>query len=286
MMPCGDKQYPLCLLDTNAASEIVDERFDVFDNFYAWAQAREPQIVPCFTIYTLMELRRRPKVFERFVERFQIMPCALVKGYMQLIEEQAACYPNPSGLDPCAIAFTFLGDEGNQLKNLPGILALPDHAAREVEWNQDEQGIVDGMVSMRSNYPPDNGTSYTVEEIEHFVWQASFEQLVYHEQEWVSTRLAGDELVEMDAFPSLKAMLYTVFHKFYADPARKPERSDGFDVLNASALPFVEAVVTERHQAEVSRKVQQRDEFLNDLEVFRLVDFRDGVPGTTAKAAT
>jgi hypothetical protein len=45
-----------------------------------------------------------------------------------------------------------------------------------------------------------------------------------------------------------------VFYKFYMDPDRKPSRSDGFDVLIASVLPYVDAVFTERHQAEVLRK--------------------------------
>jgi hypothetical protein len=44
-------------------------------------------------------------------------------------------------------------------------------------------------------------------------------------------------------------MIYTVFYRFYMDPDRTPSRSDGFDVLIASVLPYVDAVFTERHQA-------------------------------------
>jgi hypothetical protein len=84
----------------------------------------------------------------------------------------------------------------------------------------------------------------------------------------------------MDAFPSLKAMTYTVFHKFYADSDRKALDSDAFDVLIAAALPYVEAIITEGHLAEALHKTARRDDFLNRVQVFTLRDFRSGRPLT------
>jgi hypothetical protein len=55
-------------------------------------------------------------------------------------------------------------------------------------------------------------------------------------------------------------------------------RSDGFDILNSALLPYVEAFITERHQREVLRKTTQCDDFLGDLQVFVLQDFRGGAP--------
>lgn len=73
-----------------------------------------------------------------------------------------------------------------------------------------------------------------------------------------------------------------MFHKFYADRNRKPLNSDAFDVLMASALPYVEAFITESHQAEVIRKTKRRDNFLDHLDVFTLRDFRNGPPARAA----
>ena len=69
-------------------------------------------------------------------------------------------------------------------------------------------------------------------------------------------------------------MTYTVFHKFYTDRNRKPSDSDAFDVLISAALPYVEAFITEAHQAEVLRKTKRRDDFLTNLQVLTLRDFR------------
>jgi hypothetical protein len=76
-------------------------------------------------------------------------------------------------------------------------------------------------------------------------------------------------------FPSLKATGYTVFHKFYSDRTRKPTRSDAFDIIISAATPYVDAIVTENHQAEVLQKTMNQDDFIKDLSVLRLKDFRE-----------
>lgn len=277
MLSLGDTKYPLCLLDTMVVSEMVKRPSGAFRNFYEWAHASEPLVVPCFTIYTLMELRRSPALFEKFVEQFHWFPCVMLKGYAWLLEEEVAAYPDPSGIDPCALAFTPLGNEGNKLSNLPLLLQQPDLIKQEQHWNEVGPEIVEGMVSLVPNYPPE-GDTYTSEEVRQFVWMASFSQLIYHEEDFVKRMLERNEEVQVDAFPALKAMTYTVFHKFYADRNRRVSDSDAFDVLISSTVPYVEAIITEAHQAEVLRKTRRRDGFLQDLQVFTLRDFRDAPP--------
>jgi hypothetical protein len=280
MFPVGDKHYPICLLDTMAVSEMVTRPEATFRNFLDWSrEGEEPPFLPCFTVYTLIELRRKPDLFKKFVQHFHPFPCALLKGYMQLLEEEVAAYPDPSRIDPCAIAFTPLGDAGNLLSNLPTILDLPKNVATEREWNEEGPQIVAGMVSLVKNYPP-AGTTYTKEELRQFVWMASLSQLVEHGHgDFVRSVHDRDaQPVDMGAFLSPKAMTYTVFHKFYTDPNRKPSNSDAFDVLITAALPYVEAIITEAHLAEALRKTKRWDDFLNRLQVFKLRDFRTGRP--------
>ena len=83
------------------------------------------------------------------------------------------------------------------------------------------------------------------------------------------------EAVRIDAFPSLKATMYTVWHKFYADRTRTPSASDAFDIIISSATPYVDAIITENHQAEALRKTKRFDEFIQDLLVFTLKDSRE-----------
>jgi hypothetical protein len=269
MLTLGPKKLPLCLLDTNSVSELVkDEQSLAMRHFYEWALGESPIVIPAFSMYTLLELRRRPSVFELFIERFKILPCVVVRGYLELIEAEMAKYPDPSGIEPCSLAFTPFGGEGNKLENLPWM--LEQFAEQEASWNNAEASIVDGM----------SGTDgrYTDSDIELFVMAASLQQLTLHTttRGFVQKMHACGQAVEIDSFPSLKAMTFTVFHKFYADATRKPARSDGFDVLISSVLPYVEIVVTEVHQAEALRKTKRRDDFLANLDVYSLRDLRKG----------
>jgi hypothetical protein len=266
-----------------AVSEMVKRPSGAFRNFLDWSMDVQPQFVPCFTVYTLIELRRKPDLFEKFIEHFRPFPCVLLKGYAQLLEEEVEAYPDPNSIDPCSIAFTPLGDEGNLLSNLPNILDQSPLRQQEQEWNEAGPEIVAGMVSLVKNYPP-AGPTYTVEEVRTFVSVASFTQLALHGYSEFAERVheSEGEAVDMDAFPSLKALTYTVFHKFYADANRKPSDSDAFDVLIAAALPYVEALITERHLTEALRKTKRRDGFLDSVQVFTLRDFRTVPPVVTA----
>jgi hypothetical protein len=56
-----------------AVSEMVKDH-QVLRRFYEWAGAVDPMFVPCSTIYTLLELRRRPELFRQFVDESQPFP--------------------------------------------------------------------------------------------------------------------------------------------------------------------------------------------------------------------
>jgi len=257
-----------------AVSEMVKHPAGAFRQFYEWAVQSEPCFVPCFSPFTLIELRRRPELFRQFIQQFHPFPCVLLKGYEWLLQDEVEGYPDPAMIDPCAIAFTPLGGEGNLLTNLPTIMQTSQFAQQEEHWNAVQGVIVDGMVSLVPNFPPQRD-GYTREELREFIDLAGFSQLVLRAEAFVQDMLRRHLPVDLDAFPSLKASLYTAFHKFYVDKSRKPSTSDAFDVIIAASLPYVEAVITENHQAEVLRKTKRRDGFLDHLRVFTLRDFRE-----------
>jgi hypothetical protein len=88
-----------------------------------------------------------------------------------------------------------------------------------------------------------------------------------------------NQAVTIGAFPSVKATTYAVWHKFYADRSRRCTRSDAFDIIIASAIPYVDAVVTESHLAEALRKTKRLDDFIEQLTIHTLRDFRNSAPG-------
>jgi hypothetical protein len=273
--------YRLVLLDTNALSEFAKQG-DSFRHFLAWSSA-EPMFVPCFSLFSVLEMRRRPDVYGRFKELFRVWPCMLVKSHEQLLEDEVRCYPDPSGIDPTLLGFSMLGGEG---MDLAGVLDTASADAffrgREKYWNDGAQDIVEGIASLVANFPPD-GDTYSRDEVRHFVEIAGFSQVAMRQLDFAKQMAEiENEAVSIGAFPSVKATTYAVWHKFYADRNRKWTRSDAFDIIIASAIPYVDAVVTESHLAEGLRKTKRLEDFIEHLTIHTLRDFRHSAPAAAS----
>jgi len=277
MVTLNGTNYRLCLLDTNALSELV-KRDQVLRHFLTWSIDSKPAFVPCFSLFTVLELRRSPDVYRHFIELFRTIPCLVLKSHEQLLEEETSCYPDPSCIDPSLLGFSPLGGEGMDLERVLS-RAEEDEVfeAQERHWNASQDGIVEGVTSLVANFPPEAET-YSRSEIRAFVEISSFSQLAMRQRSFAEDVVGNNEAVEMAAFPSLKATTYTVWHKFYADARRKPSRSDAFDIVISAATPYVEAIVTENHQAEALRKTKRLDAFIKDLIILTLRDLRNSAP--------
>jgi len=269
--------YRLVLLDTNALSEFAKQG-DSFRHFLAWSSA-EPMFVPCFSLFSVLEMRRRPDVYGRFKELFRVMPCMLVKSHEQLLDDEVRCYSDPSGIDPTLLGFSLLGGEGMDLSRVLDTASADEFfRGREKYWNDGAQDIVEGIASLVANFPPD-GNTYRPDEVRHFVEMAGFSQVAMRQPLFAKQMVEiENEAVGIAAFPSVKATTYAVWHKFYADRTRKWTRSDAFDIIIASALPYVDAVVTESHLAESLRKTKRLDDFIEHLTIHTLRDFRHSPP--------
>lgn len=274
MIRLNGNPYRLCLLDTNAISELSREPA-LLGRFLVWCQSEEPLYVPCFSPFTLIEIRRSTKVYEKFVEIFASVPCILLKGYEQLLEEEVLNYPDPSQISPVLTAFVGLRSlPGNQLEDWLSA-AFGDTAVltQEQVWNSGQEAIVSGIRTLVDNYPS-VGSSYTAKELRGFVQLTGFEQIARRAPDFSQRTLSTGKPVDIDAFPSIKASSHTVFYKFYVDRTRTPSRSDAFDIIISTAAPYVDAIVTENHQAEVLRKTARQDGYIQHLRILTLKDLR------------
>jgi len=267
--------YYLCLLDTNAVSEMVKNQSREFPSFCNWAFGSKPTYIPSFSLFTVIELRRRPNVYAKFIELFSIFPCTILKGHEELIQDEISAYPNPSAINPVLLGFGGLAlSPDNRLdRALDTFFASPNSRASEEKWLAGRAEIVEGITSLVQNYPPESGT-YKPSEIRTFLEIVVFQQIALRSYSFAKSKLDKGEAVQIDAFPSLKMTLFTIFYKFYVDN-RKPLLSDAFDLIICAPTPYVDAIITERHQAEVIRKIKMRDGFLNSVTVKTVRDLRD-----------
>ncbi len=109
-LPNGSR-YKLCLLDTNALSEIVKRPSNEGRGYIERFPPNE--FIPCFTPYSLFELHRHPGVFHKFVKFFNIYPALITKPFQHILELEVAAKGRAKVNDVLLCAFTPLGPDSS-----------------------------------------------------------------------------------------------------------------------------------------------------------------------------
>ncbi|MFA5837003.1 MAG: hypothetical protein WC837_08625 [Bellilinea sp.] len=232
------------------------------------------EYIPCFSIFTILELRERDDVYKRFLETFSVFPFLILKSLDQLFQDEITAYPDHKKVSPILISSPGILAPKNQ--KLADILTLafdmPEIQKLANKWISEKGSILKGILSLVKNYPPKN-KKYTPQEIRSFIEIAGFQQVAYRAYNFAQQVVKEGKPAMVDSFPSIKMTAFTVFYKFYTDE-RRPQESDPFDIIISSVLPYVDTVITEKHQADVLKKIKLQDKFIESLEVLRLKDLQ------------
>ena len=274
MVILNGNQYSLCLIDTNVLSEMLKNPKREFKNYLELFSPGE--YIPCTSLFTILEIRKDTKVYDSFLNYFSVFPFIILKSYEQLLQEEINLYPNPESINPILLGYSQLGikssEEMTAKEKLEYLFNTKEFHDGEKKWNNEKQCILEGMLSLVENHPPKNG-KYSKRTIIDFIWMASAQQIGMRVPSFAKKILDNEKPIEINSFPSVKMMTYTVFYKFYPDN-RKPLESDVFDILITPASPYVDVVLTEKHLAEIFRKTKKLDNFIEKLRVLTLKDIR------------
>lgn len=265
--------YKLCLVDTNAISEMVKHPSREFRNFIDRMLPRK--FLPCFSVFSVLELRQRQDIYESFLELFSVYPCLVLKSHYQMIQEEVRNYPNPSGISSvlCGFPGPLSPPEYTLRKTLDLVFQSQKNRDNEDRLNQDKAKAIQDIVRLVNDYPP-ACNSYTIKEIRVFLFIQGVAQIYQVSPDFLNSLKIKGEDINIDSFPTVKMIIYTLFYKFYNDPSRRLLDTDAFDLLISALTPYVDAVITEAHQTEVIKKVKSLDHFLDSIETYRLRDLR------------
>jgi hypothetical protein len=258
-------------IDTNVISEVLRDQDGARRGFIARFATGH---IPCFSVYSMFELRQRPDIYEQFLEFFDVYPCMMLKNEEQLFDDELAAYPTAAGIDPAIWAFSYFNTpRGTNLKNLMEItFENPDILRREQEWPNTKLDLLARWMALKANYPP-KGSTYIAPEGIPFVKKATLQNTAERAPDWAREMQDSGEAISSAAFPSIKMTLWTVFFRLYV-ARRQPKPQDVFDVLISTPAPYLDAVVTEKHQAEIYRQVKKLDHIIDHLSVHTLRDLR------------
>lgn len=271
MLTLNGTAYRLVAIDTNVISEILRDEVGVRGSFRSRFRVG---YVPCFSVYSLFELRRRPDLYEAFLDFFDEYPCMVLKNEEQLIEDELSVYPTAAGLDPTLVGFSYLNrPKGTNLRNVMEVThKKPGFLLREKEWLTLKPKLLQGWLDLKPNYPP-RGTNYRARDGFDFVRRVTIQNVEERAPDWTRARRERGLEISAEGFPSVRLTLWTLFFRLYVYK-RKPVVQDVFDILLSSPAPYLDAVVTEKFQADIYRQVRRLDAAIENLDVYTLGDLR------------
>ena len=92
------RDFKFCLLDTNILSEITKNKQNELNNYISKFITK--QYLPCIAIWSILELRKNPEIYNSFINVFSFFPFCILKPYYFLIKEEMDYYPNFKKIKP------------------------------------------------------------------------------------------------------------------------------------------------------------------------------------------
>ncbi|OEU64733.1 MAG: hypothetical protein BA863_07585 [Desulfovibrio sp. S3730MH75] len=258
--------YSFGLLDTGIISEVIKNRNDERNALVKLVTGNA--MIPCISIWSILELRSKPELYSEFINLFSVIPFCLTKSPHEFFQEELDSYPDPSSIDPFVFTFSMFNKDpqADLSKFMDKLFNNREVRKAEKTWkNKWKKESLDSMLSLKSNFQP-KGIWYNADDASRFIDEGVPQFVAGEARNWLKRLLNSNQEFNPHAFPSIKMSFYTVFYRFYAED-RDPEIPDVFDILISSAAPYLDIVITEKFQAEIFKKVRNRDPFLDHVRI-------------------
>lgn len=266
MITLNGTKYKLVLVDTNILSEVIKNKHQEFQRLMEWTNSQKAII--CFSLFTILEIRKIPEIYKQFLELFSNIPCIVLKSHEQLLQDEVSVYPDSTKVNPVLVGFPGILAKAKLSEVFDKAFSEKQIIEDEIRWNLGREDIISGIEDLVKNFPSEND-KYTNKEIRQFIQLAGFQQIALRQRDFAKSFLDLGQAVDIDAFPSVKMTSFVVFYKFYVD-ARQPLTSDAFDIMIFSVVPYVDVVFSENHFAAMTKKIKTQDRFVDHVDAFNI----------------
>ena len=264
--------YRLCLLDTNAISEIIKNPRNEGMGFVK--KFGPDGHVPCITIYSIIELRRKKDLFQQYIEFFSNYPSFLIKPIEMLFREEQKSINGSQSVNALMHAFSPLGQDNSYALNnfINQIFDDPVIESYEKNWRANEYNILEIWDKNKVNFSPTRSEA-NAQDAERFVDEAGLQFLIGHFPKWTKIELNAGRVPRVADFPSLQVSLYSIYYRMF-DANWKQQPQEVTDLRIIAAAPYVDVIITEKFQAEILRKIKSRVPTIQNLKITKLKDIR------------
>jgi hypothetical protein len=269
-MIIGSDEYNLILLDTNIIREILSFPTNTGKGFFLKAFLSETKYVPCFSIFNVIELMPYNDIFEKFVALFSEIPCLMLFTAKQFIEAEYNAFINGECLqinNKLANAFTPVID--NESYNFRKFINLIKKESTLMPAIQNE---ISNLPSIAKEWEKGRvNISKLNERLNEKDYMKNEERTLL--KDITNWGIKPKVEINFEKLPALRIMSYSQFMRVHLTQ-KEIKPNDVMDVLISSAIPYVDAVLTENYQADIYKKAKKHVPQLEDLEILTLKDIR------------
>ena len=253
---------------------MIKNRDDEFPKYFN--NLFRESFIPSFSLFSIIELQQKPNLFSGFLDIFSVLPSIILKGHNQILDDELESYPQPQKISPLLLSLVGIRPSQTLSKRetVENLFKSEPYASLSKKHLANRNTDLNVMIASAQTYLPASG-KYSNGEIWLYMQSFVLKHLFLKKRSFVDRR-RGREAIDVNAFPSLLMMAYSIFYKFYEDRQRKPSESDVFDIAISAMVPYVDAFITERNQAEAIKKIRNKEKsFLMDLRILTIKDLRE-----------
>lgn len=275
MITLNNKEYKLLFLDTNAIREITNNHNSCGKVFFEKFFLNGPEYVPCFSIYNIIEIRTDKERFDIFLNFFSIIPCILFSSYKTIIKEEFLSLKNKSqvSLDKL-ILNTFYPSNDDKLYNFRKFITSNLEQKVIIQTIDNDIEGLDLIVKAWQSQKQE--TNKELKKRNLALNTINDKHYKLNEKESIINYLKNSEKIittEIEKFPSIRIMQYSLFSRLYYTQ-KEIKKNDVMDIKISCIIPYIDAVITEKFQADVYKKAKKLIPQINDLEIYTLKDIK------------
>ena len=140
MITLNGTKYKLVLIDTNILSEVIKNKFQEFRKLLEWTTSQKS--ILCFSLFTILEIRKISTIYEQFLELFSTIPCIILKSHEQLLQNEVSVYPVSANVNPVLVGFPGVLGKARLREVLEKTFNDNQILADEKYWNLGREKIV------------------------------------------------------------------------------------------------------------------------------------------------
>lgn len=277
-MLLGKNEYKLILLDTNALREIVTNENCSGKGFLSKFFAEPPLYAPCFSIYNTIELMPYKDIYEKFLDFFSIIPCLMFFPIKIIVQEEYRSFMQNIDFkitNQIANAFSpIVNNDSYNCRRFFERLNLNKELIQNI--NEEISNLKSIAITWKSQ------RDITRKQLDKLALPENMIDEKYYrfvEKKTIVKDLInwGIELsrdIDLEKFPAIRIMEYSQFNRIHCTK-KEIRPNDIMDITISGIVPYLNAVITEKFQANVYKKAKSFISQMQSLEIYTLNDIRE-----------